>query len=147
MKLPQPSMFKKRFMLISLCLGLLGTTTEGKFLRKKIILTLLLAKTLYGNCKKAVIMQTFDKNSWVKCLINKEDKNSHVKITHLRTEMSKLTCTERWNHLWTSGLMSFELILWSRLRFFNSFHQHQVLSNLCLLLHTRLGLLSMWLYY
>ncbi|XP_078331736.1 hemicentin-1-like isoform X3 [Crassostrea virginica] len=30
MKLPQPSMFKKRFMLISLCLGLLGTTTEGQ---------------------------------------------------------------------------------------------------------------------
>ena len=33
MQLPQPSMLKKRFMLMTLCMGLLGTTTEGKYIR------------------------------------------------------------------------------------------------------------------
>ena len=75
MQLPQPSMSKKRFMLISLCVSLLVTTTEGKCLRKYILSTLPLAKQLNGNeglsCKKHTFAEPY-----------------------LHTKISKLTCME-----------------------------------------------------
>ena len=80
MQLPQPSMFKKLFMLMSLCVSLLGTTTEGRCPRKYILSTLPLAKEL-------------NENERLSC------KNHTFAEPYLHTKMSKLTFTESWNFL------------------------------------------------
>ena len=121
MPLPQPSMLKKRFILMSLCVGLLGTTTEGKYIRNII------------NSATSYIKRV--KREW-------GNKNHTCAEPYLHTKMSNLTFTESWNFLdqvyveFRINLMGAPsifgfLAVYNRTRFFGTFAYYSIAVWVC----------------